>query len=529
MPEESASNPRVVGVCYHPGEFVLSSFSFLIPAFQGALEEHFEVRVLPQYLYHLSRSRRQRALEQLVSEVDVLFLWIPRYPSFLQEIFQARDAAAPHVPILYLSHGEMPLGGGWLRPCVELLRPIDTVLFNCTPDRRIFELLVAETAASVEMFPFFIDTDRFAATRIVERQRTREDFGFAPQDLVFLFTGRITPEKNVHAILHLFSFLGNRHPDLRLLIVGPVEDVPFLSHSTARGNLWRQLHDLVQSSGVLREIVKFVPERLGLDLMPSLYAAADAFINLTLHHSENFGLVNVEAMSCGLPVVVSDWGGLRDTVPHGRTGFRVPTYRGEFGEHVDLHRAASYCAEIIGSADRRAELGEAGRQWVCERYSVTGLGERLSDLLIRKSAPEDTGARKNRLTAFGARFYSELFEPEATETSLPQYEADQIGLYKELVLPYCTSELSTEIDEHSVFFLTSPFVSAQGQRLVIEDPVWPDKQVVDELERKIVERLQRAVFVPFREIAHLCGDEHRGSETMRSLMRRSIVAQSRCE
>ena len=48
------------------------------------------------------------------------------------------------------------------------------------------------------------------------------------------------------------------------------------------------------------------------------YNIADVAINLTLHHDENFGLAQVEAMACGLPVVGSLWGGLKDTIRDGR-------------------------------------------------------------------------------------------------------------------------------------------------------------------------------------------------------------------
>ena len=53
--------------------------------------------------------------------------------------------------------------------------------------------------------------------------------------------------------------------------------------------------------------------------------ASDAFLSLVDCLQETFGLTPIEAMASGLPVVVSDWNGYRDSVIEGRTGFRIPT------------------------------------------------------------------------------------------------------------------------------------------------------------------------------------------------------------
>jgi glycosyltransferase involved in cell wall biosynthesis len=56
------------------------------------------------------------------------------------------------------------------------------------------------------------------------------------------------------------------------------------------------------------------------------YRAADIFVSIADCIQETFGLTVVQAMACGLPVIVSDWDGYKDTVVHGQTGVRIPTY-----------------------------------------------------------------------------------------------------------------------------------------------------------------------------------------------------------
>ena len=62
------------------------------------------------------------------------------------------------------------------------------------------------------------------------------------------------------------------------------------------------------------------------------WAAADLFISLSDGIQETFGLTPIEAMAAGLPVVVSDWNGYKDTIRDGVDGFRIPTWPPALGE-----------------------------------------------------------------------------------------------------------------------------------------------------------------------------------------------------
>ena len=66
------------------------------------------------------------------------------------------------------------------------------------------------------------------------------------------------------------------------------------------------------------------------------WAAADVFCSLSDNIQETFGISPIEAMAAGLPVVVSDWDGYKDTVRHGVDGFRVPTIMPRAGLGGDL-------------------------------------------------------------------------------------------------------------------------------------------------------------------------------------------------
>jgi glycosyltransferase involved in cell wall biosynthesis len=117
------------------------------------------------------------------------------------------------------------------------------------------------------------------------------------------------------------------------------------------------------------------------------WAAADVFTSLADSIQETFGLTPVEAMAAGLPSVVSDWNGYRDTIRDGIDGFRVPTlsmppgsggeiadrydwgidnygfYMFHASQHVavDVDAAAEAYRKLIADADLRSRMGEAAR------------------------------------------------------------------------------------------------------------------------------------------------------------------------
>lgn len=118
------------------------------------------------------------------------------------------------------------------------------------------------------------------------------------------------------------------------------------------------------------------------------WKASDVFVSLSDNIQETFGLTPLEAMAAGLPVVVSDWNGYKDTVRDGVDGFRIRTYQSRPGtgedlsiafrsqkinyDHyigrmsmltiVDIEQAAQVFSKLVNGQDLRRQLGEAGRE-----------------------------------------------------------------------------------------------------------------------------------------------------------------------
>lgn len=142
------------------------------------------------------------------------------------------------------------------------------------------------------------------------------------------------------------------------------------------------------------------------------WAAADLCASLSDNIQETFGIVPLEAMAAGLPLVVSDWDGYKDTVRHGIDGFRVPTLMPEAGlgsdlalRHalevdsydmycghscsfvaVDVEAAAQAFTQLLASAQLRSDMGGAGRARAQALYDWKAVIAQYEDLWAQLTA-----------------------------------------------------------------------------------------------------------------------------------------------
>jgi D-inositol-3-phosphate glycosyltransferase len=176
-----------------------------------------------------------------------------------------------------------------------------------------------------------------------DRAAARRALGLG-EGAVVLFVGRLQPLKRPDLAVRTLAEVAARWPalDPMLMLVG--------GPSGRGGMAPEDLRHLASSLG-LAERVRVVPP-VPHDDLPALYQAADAVI--VPSRTESFGLVALEAASCGVPVVATDVGGLRTTVRDGVTGLLVPS--GEASAFADA------LGRILTDPSLRDAMGVAGRR-----------------------------------------------------------------------------------------------------------------------------------------------------------------------
>ncbi len=159
----------------------------------------------------------------------------------------------------------------------------------------------------------------------IPSDEAKEAIGISPKDRMALFVGRIEPLKGVDTLIKAMSIVKKNCRSFicphYLIIIGgdPEGKTEELSAEMERlQNLCKALD--------LDEMVVFLGKR-GQDTLPYYYSAAEVVVMPS--HYESFGMVALEAMACGTPVIASRVGGLAHLIRDGETGFFVPAHDAE--------------------------------------------------------------------------------------------------------------------------------------------------------------------------------------------------------
>ena len=198
-------------------------------------------------------------------------------------------------------------------------------------------------ADRITVVPCGVDTTLFAPM-LQPEARALLDLDAGP---LLLYVGRIAPIKGLATLLDAVARLRSAGRPVRLLVVGGETDEP------------RDGHEAEVRADALRlgleEAVAFIGAQRQEDLR-AYYAAAD--VTVLPSHYESFGMVALEAMACGIPVIASRVGGLTTTVRDGLTGYLVPE-----GDPAAL---AERIERVLADRDLRAHMGQEGVRWAAQ-------------------------------------------------------------------------------------------------------------------------------------------------------------------
>jgi glycosyltransferase involved in cell wall biosynthesis len=202
----------------------------------------------------------------------------------------------------------------------------------------------------VEM-PNGVDADIFAPGA----SELRERLGIPTDALVAAFVATLDRAHHFKRLdLAIAALARLADPRLHLVVAGGGELLDGFRADAARAGVGDRVHFL-----------DAVPHAL----LPDVLRAADLFL-LTTEPPESFGIVLIEAMACGLPVIATDYPGVRAVVDEGETGMLVP--RGD----VDAI-AAALRSKVEEGPERRRAMGEAGRAKAVREWSWPRLVDRM--------------------------------------------------------------------------------------------------------------------------------------------------------
>lgn len=204
----------------------------------------------------------------------------------------------------------------------------------------------------------------------VDAARFSPAYGKRPKRiLTLLFAGRLIPRKGLPVLIRAIRRTPARRR-IRLLVAG----------GSPRSSYARRMRRLARRLGVRAKFLGMVPHRR----IHLVYRQADAFVCPSQKH-EAFGLVNVEALASGLPVIASRIGGIGEIVQHGNNGYLVDHYRRPAAFAAAINKLVSSPA-LLQTMKRRA------RRDCVERFTWSAAAHRLARIYtpIRTAALDES-------------------------------------------------------------------------------------------------------------------------------------------
>ncbi len=202
----------------------------------------------------------------------------------------------------------------------------------------------------IEVVHNFIDPDRHDVRepRCIPEKRSQ-------RQVTLMHISNFRPIKRVEDVVRIFARVRDSM-DARLVLVGD-------------GPEYTRTRELVERLG-LADAVRYVGV---VDEVAPLLKAADVL--LLPSETESFGLVALEAMASGVPVVASDVGGLPEVVEHGVTGFLAPV--------GDVDAMAGYCLRLLEDCGENSRYGQAARRRAAEHFDYRAIIPRYESIYER--------------------------------------------------------------------------------------------------------------------------------------------------
>jgi glycosyltransferase involved in cell wall biosynthesis len=169
-----------------------------------------------------------------------------------------------------------------------------------------------------------------------------------------LFVGRISEQKGIFPLLEAVRALP---ADVELVLCASSPDTP-------------ELLARLEAAVAGRARVRWINAMLPVDEVVQLYSHAAAFVCPSIY--EPFGLINLEAMACGTPVIATRVGGIPEVVVDGETGWLV--------EPGDPAALAEALGRALADPERGRRMGEAGRRRVEAHFTWERIAERTLDV-----------------------------------------------------------------------------------------------------------------------------------------------------
>jgi len=304
--------------------------------------KYFKVHKLPRFSFEVLAGVRQ--LVRLIRKRNIALVHT-NTNTILASPLAARLTGTPHVWSIH----ELMVEPATVRNALHYMIPRFSTRV-VTVSQAVRDHMLKDAAKFADRFAFVrgaIDVEPFLHAE--GRARVRDEWGVKDDEVLIGMAGRVTRWKGQSIFVQAAKLIAARHPQARFAAVGGVFDTEKFYMDRFR----QEVHEARLEN-------KLIINDFRAD-MPDVFAAFDIFV-LPSILPEPFGLVVIEAMASGKPVVATAPGGPSETVVDGETGFLVPP--------SDPAAIARALEELLTDPQKRISMGEAGRRRARDVFSL---------------------------------------------------------------------------------------------------------------------------------------------------------------
>lgn len=256
----------------------------------------------------------------------------------------------------------------------EVLEVADRIVAATPAELAQLQWLYNADTRKIVIIPPGVDINHFYK---IPEDEAKAYIGVEANKHTILFVGRIEPLKGIDILIRAIALLDQenhsvleKYPLAVAIIGGDPNSTPEnMSHEMAR------LQSLCEAYN-LHDLVTFLGKR-SQDALPYYYSAAEILVMPS--HYESFGMVALEAMACGTPVIASQVGGLAYLVKDGQSGYHIP------GDNPNALK--DRILTLISDIPLREKMGEQAAEYASQ-YNWANIAQKINDVYLSLVSPK---------------------------------------------------------------------------------------------------------------------------------------------
>lgn len=316
------------------GYFKLENYSFISAisinsSFLFFLSKYANIRII-----HVSNMKDICETFKNINKHKLDYVYINSF-NFLLASFLLREKLGLDIPFILKIHTVYPWIEEYVR-IIPLLRKYDIIFAPSEYAKRSF--LKISDKFKVYVIPNCVDLKSIRQSSTVASSKEKK------RVVTLTFMGRIVPKKGLEIIIECMPKIVANIGNVCLNIIGPLsgeglKDLPKSAYV-------KKIQGLVKRRR-LNSKINFIGAQFGADKYRIL-STSDIFVNPTLAKEETFGMVNIEALACGIPVVTTRWAGGGEIIKNGSNGYLIDVCRDSRGKpFIDPEELASLIVNAL--------------------------------------------------------------------------------------------------------------------------------------------------------------------------------------